>query len=191
MRVPSPKTAHIEGMDARMIPLFPELRPYLMEVFDEAKPRTEHVITRYRQRNVNLRTQLHRIIRKAGLDPWQKLFQNLRSTRETELVETYPLHVVCKWIGNSQPVATQHYLQLTDEHFARAVRGEHCPGDMEAAQNAAQQPAKMIKTDSKRRARKNSHPAEASEDDAMVPVGAGPCENAQVPPRGVEPLFSD
>ena len=53
IRVPSLKTAHIEGMDARVIPLFPELRPYLMEVFDEAEPGTEHVITRYRQRNVN------------------------------------------------------------------------------------------------------------------------------------------
>ena len=32
------------------------------------------------------------------------------------------MHVVCKWIGNSQPVATEHYLQLTDEHFDRAIR---------------------------------------------------------------------
>jgi len=33
------------------------------------------------------------------------------------------MHVVCAWIGNSQPVAAQHYLQLTDEHFRRAVSG--------------------------------------------------------------------
>jgi hypothetical protein len=30
-------------------------------------------------------------------------------------------HVVCKWIGNSQDVARKHYLQVTDEHFSRAV----------------------------------------------------------------------
>jgi hypothetical protein len=33
-----------------------------------------------------------------------KLFQNLRSTRETELAECWPEHVVCAWIGNSKAV---------------------------------------------------------------------------------------
>ena len=47
--------------------------------------------------------------------------QNLRSTRETELAEEHPIHVVCKWLGNSQPVAAKHYLQVTDEHFEKAV----------------------------------------------------------------------
>src|SRR5262249_27309734 len=31
------------------------------------------------------------------------------------------IHVVCAWIGNSQPVAAKHYLQVTDEHFQRAA----------------------------------------------------------------------
>jgi integrase len=125
----SPKTEHHEGKETRLIPLFPELAPYLHEVFAEAEPGDGPVITRYRGRNQNLRTQLNRIIRKAGLQPWPKLFQNLRSTRETELAESFPLHVVTAWIGNSQPVAAKHYLQITDDHFARA------------AQNPAQQPS--------------------------------------------------
>jgi hypothetical protein len=29
--------------------------------------------------------------------------------------------VVCAWIGNSQPIAAKHYLQVTDEHFRRAA----------------------------------------------------------------------
>lgn len=33
------------------------------------------------------------------------------------------MHVVCAWIGNSEPVAAKHYLQVTDEHYARAVEG--------------------------------------------------------------------
>jgi hypothetical protein len=107
--------------------LFPELRPYLEAVFDQAEEGTEYVITRYRETNINLRTMLLKIIARAGLEPWPKLFQNLRATRETELAEIYPMHVVCAWIGNSQPVAAKHYLQVTEEHFA------------EAAQNPAQQ----------------------------------------------------
>jgi len=96
---------------------------------------TEYVITRYRDRNCNLRTQLERIIKRAGLTPWPKLFQNLRSTRETELAETWPVHVVCSWIGNSQAVAQKHYLQITNDHFAIAATE---PPKTEAAHNAAQ-----------------------------------------------------
>ena len=33
LRVPSPKTAHHEGKEFRFVPLFPELRKYLMEVY--------------------------------------------------------------------------------------------------------------------------------------------------------------
>jgi len=117
----SPKTEHHAGGESRMMPLFPELLPHLREVFEAAEPGTEYVITRYREHNCNLRTQLERIIKRAGLQPWPKLFQNLRSTRETELAERWPVHVVCAWIGNSRAVAQKHYLQVTDEHFAQAA----------------------------------------------------------------------
>jgi hypothetical protein len=100
MLVHSPKTEHFQGGESRWVPIFPELRPYLEELFEQAKPGAEYVITRYRNPNANLRTQMKKIINRAGLKPWPKLFQNLRSTRETELAEIYPLHVVCAWIGN-------------------------------------------------------------------------------------------
>ena len=133
--VPSPKTEHHPGGDKRQVPLFPELLPFLREVFEAAEPGTERVITRYRTNTMNLRTQFHRIIRRAGMEPWPKPFQNLRSSRETELAETWPLHVVCSWIGNSQPVAAKHYLQVTDEHFERAVKSAEKP-----VQSALQNP---------------------------------------------------
>jgi len=136
--VPSPKTKRYEGKASRMIPLFPELRPWLLKVFDQAEPGTEYAITRYRGGKTNLRTQMLKIIRRAGIEPWGKPFQNMRSTRETELAETFPMHVVCKWIGNSQPVAAAHYLQLTDEHFTRALKDQ---SDSKAAQNASQNAA--------------------------------------------------
>ena len=119
--VRSAKTEHHEGGASRIIPLFPELLPPLREVFEQAEPGAMRIITRYRPSTQNLRTQFHRIIRKAGLEPWPKLFQNLRSSRETELAERWPLHVVCAWIGNSQAVAAKHYLQVTDDHFDRAA----------------------------------------------------------------------
>jgi integrase len=40
----SPKTEHHPGKGTRQIPLFPELRPYLEAVFDEAPAGTIYVI---------------------------------------------------------------------------------------------------------------------------------------------------
>ena len=118
----SPKTEHHEGKDSRLVPIFPELRPLLDTAWEQAADRAEFVIARRRDGNVNWRTQLERIIAKSGLTAWPKLFQNLRSTRETELAETNPLHVATAWLGNSQLIAARHYLQVTDEHFDKATR---------------------------------------------------------------------
>lgn len=120
--VHSPKTERYPGGASRQIPLFPELLPHLREVFEQAEPGGEYVITRYRGKSLNQRTQLTRIVRKAGLEPWPKPWQNLRSSRQTELTQFFPEHVVCAWIGNSQAVARDHYLQVTDEHFAEAAQ---------------------------------------------------------------------
>ncbi len=122
MLVHSPKTEHFQGGESRWVPLFHELRPYLEELFEQAKPGAEYVITRYRDPNVNLRTQMLKIISRAGLKPWPKLFQNLRATRETELAEKFPIHVVCAWIGNTPKVAKDSYLQVTDDHFRQAAQ---------------------------------------------------------------------
>jgi hypothetical protein len=136
IHITSPKTEHHVGGESRVAPLFPELRPFLEDCFEQAEDGAEFVITRYREATQNLGTQGKRIVRKAGLKPWPKLFQNLRSTRETELAEDYPMHVVCAWIGNSQPIAAKHYLQVTDAHFSRAAGNET---DAQAVQNPVQQ----------------------------------------------------
>ena len=128
MLVHSPKTEHHDGKESRVVPIFPELRPYLEEAWEQAEEGEVYVIPgahhRLKGNPTNLGTQLARIIRSAGLKPWPKLFQNLRATRETELAETFPIQVVCEWIGNSQAVAKRHYLQTTEEHFARATTAE-------------------------------------------------------------------
>src|SRR5262249_45065918 len=81
-----------------------------------------YVISRYRDTNQNLRTRFAKIIRRAGLTPWPKLFHNLRASRQTELVERYPIHVVCAWLGNTAAVAAEHYLQVTEDHFQSAAQ---------------------------------------------------------------------
>ena len=130
--VRSSKTEHHEGKATRIVPMFPELRPYLEQVWDEAVPGVDHIITRYRDANANLRTQLNRILRKAGVAPWPKLFHNLRASRATELAADYPAHVAAAWLGHSTLIANKHYWQVTDDNFTKAVGSS-------AAQNPAQQ----------------------------------------------------
>ena len=131
MLVRSPKTERHVGHSERWVPIFPELRlclqaalDELLEGFDPQERRLsqQHVITRYRDSNVNLRTQLLRIIHKAGLTPWPKLFQNLRASRATELAADYPAHVAAKWLGHSTAIAQKHYWQVTDADFAKAIQ---------------------------------------------------------------------
>ena len=66
-----------------MVPIFPELAPHLADAFDRAEPGQEYVVVRCRDDGVNLRTQLQRIVERAGLVPWPKLFHNLRASRQT------------------------------------------------------------------------------------------------------------
>jgi integrase len=120
LRVDSPKTG------LRECPIFPELRPYLDDAYALAGAEAAFnvnapVIARYLDSRTNLRSYFNRIIKRAGLTPWPKLFQNLRATRETELVRRFPIHVVCAWLGNSPRVAQKHYLQVTDSDFAKAT----------------------------------------------------------------------
>ena len=118
--VRSPKTEH-QGKASRLVPIFLELYPLLLKAFEHADEGAVYVFTKYRDPKQNLRTQAHRIIQRAGLEPWPKTFQNMRSTRETELAEEYPVQVVFQWIGNSPQVAAKHYLQVTEDHFKKAV----------------------------------------------------------------------
>jgi len=114
------KTKHHEGRELRLVPIFPELRPYLEKWRDQAPEDSKWVIGRSRSGKANLRTQMLRILKRAGIAYWPKLFQNLRSSRETELMAVYPAHVVCAWLGNTPKVAMKHYLQVTEEDFRKA-----------------------------------------------------------------------
>jgi len=145
--VPSPKTEHHPGKESRVIPLFPELLEQLRECFEAAPAGAVYVIGgQYRQaamgpfgwRNCNLNVRLRRIVKNAGLTAWPRIFHNLRSSRQTELAEVFPSHVVCAWLGNSEDVAKKHYYQVTDAHFAAA---NGTSSESASAPNAPRPPA--------------------------------------------------
>jgi integrase len=132
MAIPEPKVEHHEGRGVRSCPIFPELMPYLQRAWDEADEGAEFVIDKpaYRKaantgtgwKNANLRTQLMKRLRKAGIARWDRLFHSMRATRQTELEKQHPLHVVCSWLGNSPKVANRSYLLVTESDFERAIQ---------------------------------------------------------------------
>ena len=121
--VHAPTRGGNEGGARRQVPIFPELRPYLREVFEQVREGTEYVITRCRRPDQNVGTYFRNIIRRAGLKLWPKIFQNLRNTRQTELLEKFPPHVVGAWIGNTRVLVKGDYLRVSESHYARAAAG--------------------------------------------------------------------
>ncbi len=53
---------------------------------------------------------------------WPRLWHNLCASRETELANEYPIHVVAEWLGNSPTIAAKHYLKVTESHFDDATK---------------------------------------------------------------------
>ena len=103
-------------------------------------PSTIHVITRYRDEGTNLRTTAHRIIKRAGLVPWPKCFQNLRASQATDLVQHTPVHQAAEWTGHSVDTMRKFYLQITPEHREAARQRARiiAAGNTKALQNALQ-----------------------------------------------------
>lgn len=52
------------------------------------------------------------------------LFHNQRSSRETELLKEFSVHVVRAWLGNAPRVALKHDARVTDNDFKKATRGD-------------------------------------------------------------------
>lgn len=186
--VHSAKTEHFEGKGQRVVPIFPELFPFLRDAFEAAEPGQVHVIVRNRGDKAaangigtNWRTQFLRILRKAGLTAWPRLFHNLRSSCQTDLANRFPAHVVCEWLGNSLAVAREHYLQVTEQHYEQA------------AQNPAHRTAQNeARTGLDRKEQDRTKPAGMLEIKPSSPILFDPvstCSTVQMTLPGLEPGF--
>jgi hypothetical protein len=129
--IPEPKVEHHEGRGIRSCPIFPELRPILDEAFEIFGDKSDYVVAapQYRAaantamgwKNANLRSEMLRLLRRAGIPGWPRLFHSMRASRQTELQREFPIHVVCSWLGNSPRIAQQSYLLVTEDDFAKAA----------------------------------------------------------------------
>ena len=94
MSIPEPKVEHHEGRGIRSCPIFPELRPILDEAFEIFGDKSEYVVAapQYRAaantamgwKNSNLRTEMTRLLRRAGVSGWPRLLHSMRASRQTD-----------------------------------------------------------------------------------------------------------
>ena len=124
--------------------------------------------------NKNLGTTFQKIVRRAGLKLWPKPFQNCRASRQTELEQDFPTYVVCSWLGNTPNVAHKHYLTVTSDHFARAIKTGDSLG-MHTPVSPRKQPQKA------------KHKVYRVKENAAFSEVVGILENALVAEEGFEP----
>ena len=109
MSIPEPKVEHHEGRGIRSCPIFPELRPILDEAFEIFGDKSEYVVAapQYRAaantamgwKNSNLRTEMTRLLRRAGVSGWPRLFHSMRASRQTELQREFRVSSRCTWFA--------------------------------------------------------------------------------------------
>jgi integrase len=180
LSVPSPKTEHL-GKPHRVIPLFPLLRPHLEAAFEHAPEGSDYIFPDdWRARatgddgwaGANMRTTFAKIVRRAGVEPWPRLWHSLRASCESDLAQSFPLATVTKWLGNTPSVALRHYVDPTEAAFDRALEWRPTRGAKSGApeaQKAAQQ-ADASNGD------ESQNPSEVLEDCESTPFGA--CRNS-------------
>lgn len=107
----------------RVVPLFSVPLNHLRELSENCPTGTIYIFNRGRQSAATeWRRWLETAIRTAHVAPWADLWVNLRRSCRTDLEDRFPTHVCDAWLGHSTRVAKDHYLLVTDDHWAQAKK---------------------------------------------------------------------
>jgi integrase len=135
LRVRSPKTERHEGHGERWVPVVPQLMDLLEQAFDVAPEGQTRIIAD--RAGGYLRRMMRAIVKRAGVTPWARLWQTLRSSCEKRWAAEWPQLAVSQWIGHSLTVSGKHYVNgvLPDGLWDRITK---------AGEKAAQNPAQHV-----------------------------------------------
>jgi len=103
-----------------VIPLLPRIETELLKLHFEAEDGAVYVFPEIRA-DSNLRTELERILRRAGVKQWPKLWHNLRASGATDFARLLPSHVAAEICGHTEEVAREHYWQVSDSDLDSAI----------------------------------------------------------------------
>lgn len=121
-RVHSPKTAG-KGKGERWSPLWPKVRVELERLAAGGVDPEQYVIQIHRFSATALREGIMLRLKAAGVPAWAKVWQNMRSSCATSLIEEgHAAELVARWIGNTPAVLQKHYIQTRDRQYIVAVQ---------------------------------------------------------------------
>lgn len=110
--VGSSKNERHANRHLRKIPMLPILEKHLLEWQMECEP--GEMVFPDVTGQTNLRTTLEKILVKAGVEQWPKLWQNLRASGCTDFARQLPAHIAAAICGHTEQIAKEHYWQVGD-----------------------------------------------------------------------------
>jgi len=117
--VGSSKTEHHDQRQIRIVPLFPDIERELLKLYTE--PTESQDVFPELRADSNLRTTLLKIIQRAGLKPWPKIWQNLRSSAATDFARSVPSHIAASICGHTEEIAKEHYWTVGDRDLDNVI----------------------------------------------------------------------
>lgn len=126
IQVSDTKRAKTTG-GVRPVPLFAELREPLLEAIELLPPAADTPEPDYLLPGLTavgpeaMDQRLRRLARLHAVRLWVRPWQNLRATRESELIRLYGVQTASQWIGNSPRVALEHYAMASAGDWDKAV----------------------------------------------------------------------
>ncbi|MCA9063645.1 MAG: phage integrase SAM-like domain-containing protein [Planctomycetaceae bacterium] len=121
-----PKLEHHEDKSQRVVPLFPEIERELLDLREIQGDESIYVLPSIRH-TTNTHPTLLRIVKRAGLKPWPRLWQNLRASRATELEAAFGGAKAATVCGHAEKVAQDHYWMTTGEDITQMASLQSVP----------------------------------------------------------------
>jgi integrase len=183
MLVRSPKTEHHTGHESRVVPISPRLMVLLRERFDASPEGSVKVLTLTRYGSIH--EMFRRTCARANVEPWERIFQTLRSSCEKEWAMEHPQFAVSKWIGHSITVSGRHYANaVPDELLSRVTKVGH----EQAQQNAQQYPPEPSGMASQMQNARKATPSKSPDSSETFNTVLAGANDSQMQKRGLEPL---
>lgn len=171
LTVRNPRTEHHASREQRVVPIAPELMTLLMDRFSDSKEGETHLVTM--RGSWHLTKTQRAACKRAGVEPWKRLWQTPGQSCEKEWAMHFPQYAVSKWIGHSITVSGRHYANdVPDELFELAAS----PPDNDrrkARQNAQQKPSETRGNEGKTETAADSADNRFSDDCRGVPLVSG------------------
>lgn len=163
IRVTAPKTR--KKKPYRVLPIFPEIRPYLEDVFEGAE--SQRVID-YDIHPSALYTKFSRIRERANVVAYDRLFHNLRGSRATELLAAgIAIADVSEWLGMDKITLLRHYAQATPQSMERA-KTVATGGPVEVGQNVGHHDNPQAHTGARRKNETSENPEKPGKNDKTI-----------------------